>query len=169
MDADAPAEAGQHLHREGVVDLGGGCVVDRKGGDVGARQCSAGFRDVARREGGAARKILDEKTLEVVVVRRADGAAFRQQVDRGKSGICTGGFQRLRLQLVAVRLVEQFAQQRRKFRRQHARLQRFDHALDGERLLTLLFKTGQSGCQNVGRGFLEAAFTLAMEVDGCCV
>jgi hypothetical protein len=38
-----------------------------------------------------------------------------------------------------------------------------------KRLLTLLFKTGQSGCKNVGRGLAEAPLALAMEVDGRCV
>jgi hypothetical protein len=39
VDADAPADAGQRLQRpKRVVDLGGGGVVDRKGGDIGARQ-----------------------------------------------------------------------------------------------------------------------------------
>ena len=39
-------------------------------------------------------------------------------------------------------------------------------ALDGERLLTLLFKTGQSSCENVGRRLAEAALAFAMEIDG---
>ena len=65
--------------------------------------------------------------------------------------------------------VEQFAQQRRKFRRQHARLQRFDHALDGERLLDASFQDRPERLPECRQGFLEAAFTLAMEVDGCCV
>jgi hypothetical protein len=33
-------------------------------------------------------------------------------------------------------------------------------------LLTLLFKTGQSGLENVGRRLAEAPLALAMEVDG---
>jgi hypothetical protein len=40
-----------------------------------------------------------------------------------------------------------------------------DHALDGRRLLALLFQTGQRGLQDFGRRLAEAAAALAVEMD----
>jgi hypothetical protein len=112
------------------------------------------------------RKLLVQEAAVMQVVGRLDGAAFEQQLRGAQAGFGAGGFKGLGFRLVAIRRVEQRISQRADFRRQAERLQLADPAFHRERLLTLLFKTGQSSCENVGRRLAEAALAFAMEIDG---
>ena len=130
MYTDAPANARQRLQREGVVDLGRRRVVDRKGGDIGARQALGQCGKFDFRETGAGREILVEETLEVVVVCRADRAAAVEQVQRGDTQLAARGFERLGLETVAVGLAKQLVEQRLELGRQAESLQLANHAFD---------------------------------------
>ena len=165
VDADARADTGQLAHRQRVVDFGGLRVVDREGAHVGARQVVRQRRRLERRESRALGKLFVQEAPVVQVVGRLDGAALEQQLRRGQAGFAAGRFEGLGFRLVAVRRVEQGIGQRADFRRQAEGLQFADPALDRERLLTLLFKTGQRSCENVRRRLAEAALALAMEID----
>ena len=100
------------------------------------------------------------------VVSRLDGATFEEQLRGAQAGVGTGGFKSLGFGLVAIRCVEQRIGQRADFRRQAEFLQGFNPAFHRDCLLTLLFKTGQSSCENVGGRLAEAALAFAMEIDG---
>jgi hypothetical protein len=166
VDADARADAGQPDDRERVVDLGGGGVVDRKGGDIGARQIAGQFRRGERGKGRAFRELFMQEAAVVQVVGRPDRAALEQQLRRGQAGITTGGFEGLGFRLVAIGRIKQRVGQRGDFRRQTECLEFADPALDGERLLALLFQAGQRRREDVGRRLAEAALALAVEIDG---
>ena len=74
MDADAPVAVGQFFQRERVVDLGGAGIVDAEGVDRRQRQFGMLFhRDLG--EGGAAREILEQELVQVIVVRGRQRAA----------------------------------------------------------------------------------------------
>ena len=77
------------------------------------------------------------------MIGRLDGAALEEQLGRGKAGFATGCLKGLGLRLVAIGERKAATGQRANFRRQAEGLQ-LDPALDGERLLTLFFKSGQS-------------------------
>ena len=100
------------------------------------------------------------------IVGRLDRTALEQQLRRTQAGFCTGRLESLGFRLVAIRRIEQRIGQRADFRRQAECLEFVYPGFDGERLLTLFFKTGQSSCENVGRRLAEAALAFAMEIDG---
>jgi hypothetical protein len=105
------------------------------------------------------------KALQVIVVRRADGATLFEQVRRRQTGFAARRFECLGLAAVAVGLVEQLVENRQELGRQREGLEFSDHALDGQGLLALLFETGEGRLENFGRSLAEAALALAMEID----
>ena len=159
--------SGSGCDREGVVDLGGVGVVDREGAHVGDAAGRGGDRRCC--EGGkvrALREILEQEAAEVVIVRVRHGAAMLQQAQRGQAGLA-------RRRLPAPWFPAGCGRACRAVARssggelggQRAGLEFADHALDGQRLLALLFQAGQRGLQNVGRRLAEAALALAVEID----
>lgn len=98
-------------------------------------------------------------------MRRAKGAAALQQLRRRKASCGTGRFQRSGLAAVAVRLVEQLPDDRRKLGWQRAGLQFVGHAGNAQRLLALLFEAGEGGLENLARRPAKTALALAVEVD----
>ena len=101
----------------------------------------------------------------MVVVRRADGAAFFEQMRCREPALRTRGFQRLGLEAVAVGLVEQRAEHRGEFGRQLVRDQLADHALDGLRLQALLLEPGERRSENFGRRLAVTSAPLAVKID----
>ncbi len=168
VDADAQAAVRCHGQREGIVDFRGVGIVDGK--SLHRRQRQVGRIDCRRASGEtraapAVRKMLEEKASEVQLMAVGQGAAALQQAFRTLARGGAGSFQRLGFRPVAIRLVEQLGQLRRKFRRQAARLQFSGHALDGERLLTFLLLPGQRRLEDLRRGLAETPLALAVKVD----
>jgi hypothetical protein len=112
------------------------------------------------------REILEQKTLQVIVVSRADGTTLLQQMRRRQAAFAARRFQRLGFTAIAVGLVEQLAENRRELCRQREGLQFADHAFDAQYLLALLFETRKSGLENIGCCLAKAALAFAMEIDG---
>ena len=166
MNTDARADTGQFDDRQRIVDFGGAGVVDREGADIGTRQIARQRRRFERREGDALRKLLVQKALEMQMIGRLDGAAFEQQLRRRQTGFAAGRLESLGFRLVAVRRVEQGVGQRANFRRQPKFLEFGDPGIHRQRLLALLFQTGQRRRENLGRRLAEAAFAFAVKIDG---
>ena len=82
MDADADHAVVQLDDREGVVDFGGGDVVDRERGHGGRRQLGRRGRHRHVREAGAAREVLEQEFGQVQFLRRGDAAAGQHQLLR---------------------------------------------------------------------------------------
>ena len=80
VDANAHAARRARADRERIIDLGGGCVINAKGRDVRQRQIVHRQRNVLGGMSRAAREMFESKALEVVVIRRGDGAAALQKV-----------------------------------------------------------------------------------------
>ena len=163
MDADAPVAVRQFLDRERVVDLGGAGIVDAEGGDAGQRQFGMlVHRDLG--EAGAAREVLEQELVQVVIVRGRQCAAALQQVRRRQMRGGAGGFQRLDFDGVAVRLVQDHGQM----------VGEFGGQLEGAELLgiaglqfglqALLLDAGERRLQRIGRCGLVAAFALLVEM-----
>ena len=80
--------------REGVVDLGGGGIVDGEGADVGEGQIGGFGRRVDGREAGAVREVFEQETVEVQFVGRGQGRS-EQQAGRRLTVFGAGGFRAL--------------------------------------------------------------------------
>jgi hypothetical protein len=78
VDADAPAGVGGG-DREGVVDLGGGGVVDGEGAHRRQRQIGGLGGCLDRREAGAGREVFEQEAVEVQLVGGRQRAAVEQQ------------------------------------------------------------------------------------------
>src|SRR3989338_2603709 len=76
-----------------------------------------------------------------------------------------GRFQRLDLQRIAIRFVEQLGQFAGKFIRQFEARQLFGIARLQRQLLTLLFGAGQRGLEHIGRRGAIAALAFLVEID----
>ena len=72
----------QALHRQRVVDLGRGRIVDREGLARGQRQRLLDRRHLQRREGGALGEGLEQEAPPVELVRAVDRARGLQQIER---------------------------------------------------------------------------------------
>jgi hypothetical protein len=151
VDADLPAESGQRLHREGIVNFGRRRVVDRESAHVGSSQTSRRQRRCRGRKSGAMREVVDQEALQVIIVRRAESAAFLQQLRRRQAGFAARRFQRLGLAAVAVGLVEQLHDDR--CENSGGSVPAFSSPTMRTMLkcqLALLFEAGQSSLENVG-------------------
>jgi hypothetical protein len=137
--------------------------------DVGRRQVDRQQRRLDGREGCPARKLFEQEALQMIVVRRADGATAMQQVCHGEACLAARGLECLGLAAIAIRPVEQLPEQRRELGRQVERGQLGHHALDRQCLLTLLLETGKSGLENFRRRLAETPAALAVEIHRCCV
>ena len=69
MDADAQLPAGQRSDRERIVDFGGGDVIDAESLDLGERQILRNGGRIQIGERRAAREMLEQEAIQVVIVR----------------------------------------------------------------------------------------------------
>jgi len=164
MDTDAHPAAGDRLHRESVVDLGGADVIEAERGGGGARQVVAQRRQLVRRERGAAREKFVQEAIEMVVVAVGQqAAALEQPCDRPSAG-GAGLLERPGLGLVPVRGVEQLVLEGGDLRRAVA----FRQPLGPRRDLLLdalfLLRGGERKLERRLGGGLEAALAAPVEV-----
>jgi hypothetical protein len=148
-----------------VVDFGGRRVINRKGLDVGTWQALRELRRFGCREGSATRELFEQKALQVIVVRRADGTAFFKEVGGRQAGFAARRFQCLGFTPVPVGPVKQLAENWRELGRQRESRELTDHALDAQSLLALFFKTGEGRLENFGWSLAETSLALAVEID----
>jgi hypothetical protein len=82
VDTDLTVAVPELAHRERVVDLGCRVIVDREGAHVSKRQVGKRRQRSPCREVDPLGKGLRDKRVVVVVVRRRNRAAWREQRDR---------------------------------------------------------------------------------------
>ena len=163
MDADPPVAIGQPLDREGVVDFGRTGIVDAEGGDGGQRQFGMiGHGHFG--ETGAARKMLEQKFVQVVVVRGRQGAAAFQQVCGRQMGGGAGRFQRLDFERVAIRFVQQYRQLVAEFGGQAKAHQFVGKAHLQLGLQALFLCTGERGLERLRRRSLVAPLAFLVKM-----
>ena len=119
---------------------------------------------VDRRKLDAARKVLEEKAPEVIAVGRRQRAAALEQPRGRQAGSLARLLERLDLDAVAVRLVEQLRQQRQELRGQLEARERGGPFVDAQLLLALLLHRGERGLERVGRRGAVAALAAPIEV-----
>ena len=166
VDADPRTDTGQAGHRQRIVNFRRLGIVNREGAHIRTRQILGQLRRFQHREIRPFRKLLVEKATVMQVIGRFDRPALEEQLGGTEIDFGTGCFKRFGLALVAVRRIEQRIGQRTNFGWKTKLFQLADPAFNRDCLLTLLFKTGQSSCENVGRRLAEAALAFAMEIDG---
>ena len=157
---------GQRLHRESIVDLGGGHVVDREGGHLGQRQLGrhGGYRHAG--EAGALGEIFKEEFRQVQVFRRSNTADGQHQARRRRVQFRACRFQRLVFDGVLVRLEQQLQHHRLHRGGQAVLFQLFHIACLHQRLLLFLFDAGQGRLQRRFRRRLVAATAFLVEIHG---
>ena len=82
VDAEHHRATAQALYRQGVVDFGGGRIVDAEGLHRGKGQFLANGRRLERRQSMTLGEVLEEKAPPVELVGAADGAGLLQQIER---------------------------------------------------------------------------------------
>ena len=164
MHTDAPVAIGQLFHREGIVDLGGGRVVDAEGIRAGQRQFVP-LVQFDRRETGALGEMLEQEFLQMVILRGRQRAAAMQQMRGGQVRRGAGGFQRLDLDGVAIRFVEQIRKVCGEFGGQFEAGELLGVARLQRQLLSLLLGPGQRGLEHFRGSSAIAALSFLVEVD----
>ena len=112
MHADFVVPVRQLAHREGIVDFRRRRVVDRERADVGLRQIGHGRRRAVGRKRDPLGERLRQERVVVVVVRRGYGAARGEQRHRILLRRVARRGERLPLDRVLVRPVEQHVELR---------------------------------------------------------
>jgi hypothetical protein len=171
MDADAPATA-ERLHRERIVDLGGGGVVDREGchrrGLEHRQRRQQRIECVRARavhgESGASPEMIEQETPVMEIVRRGDRPAVLHQVGHAGPGRGACGLDRLPGDRLLLGRIEQ-----RRYHRPHGLGQLSGHQRSSPlRLLFSLalasFDAGQRGLQRFGGRALVHALAALVEV-----
>lgn len=102
MDADAQVAVGQGGNRQGVVDLGGGDVVDRIDLGVRQRQFAVDRRQFQLGKGQAPGKVHRQEAALVQRQGVRPGAQFQQQAVGALAEPGAGGVQRLPLLRILV-------------------------------------------------------------------
>jgi hypothetical protein len=153
--------------REGVVDLGGGGIVDRERRRRGQRQRLVRGPGIGQRrvEAGAARETARQEAFQVPGVGRGDRAARQQQPQRRRFQFVRGLLDRLVLGRIAVGAQQQPGAERADRLGQAAGHEVGD--VPGA-LLFLRLAAGhrrQRRLQHVGRRRAEASLGLAVEVQ----
>ena len=118
-----------------------------------------------RREAGALGEMLEQESLQMVIVRGRQRAAAMQQMRGGQMRRGAGGFQRLDFDRVAIRFVEQIWEMFGEFGGQFEACELFGVARLQRQLLALLLGPGQRGLEHIGRRGAIAAFALLVEID----
>ena len=163
MDADAPLARAQIDHAEGVVDLGGGRVVDAEGRCRGLRQGG----EVARRQFGAGTRRAEpgvDEALAMEIQRRSQGTTVQQQSRNALPALPGSRFEGLDLGQITVGLVQQVAPARLDRRRQATRQQLGDPGGALFLLAALALQPGLGSAQIVRGGRLVTALALLVEV-----
>ena len=100
----------QALHRQGIINLGGGGVVNRESLNRGQWQLVADGRCGQRRKAGAAREVLQQKAPPVELVGRINGAGSLQQLQHPELRGPRGFHHRFVLGRILVGLEQNFVQ-----------------------------------------------------------
>ncbi|MCY1360965.1 hypothetical protein D9M69_476150 [compost metagenome] len=169
MDADAQLAVGQLRHRQRIVDLGGGDVVDRERLDLGQRQVGGRLGHVGIGKGGALGEALGEELGLVQRTRAGDAANGHHQPHRRHAERGAGRIHGLVFQAVLVRLEQQLQHLVAERFRQRQRLELFFIFGLHQRLLALALERGQRGLELVLGRALVAATPLAAEVHRVAV
>ena len=150
VDAQHHGAGAQALHRQRIVDLGGGRVVDRKGARRRQRQLVLDRGRLEFRKARALGKVLQQEAFPVELVGRVDGAGPDQQVQRPQVGGARGLDHGLVLGCVLVGLEQDLVELVADGLRAHALAQFLDPGLDLQRDLLLFLDGGQRLRQDVG-------------------
>src|SRR5262249_61128081 len=84
MDTDARVAAGQPGHRKGVVDLGGGGIVDTEGIDLCEREIVRNLCELPGRKCRSPREMVEQEAVEMIVRGRRQRSATLGQPCRGE-------------------------------------------------------------------------------------
>ncbi|KAF1042753.1 MAG: hypothetical protein GAK34_02765 [Delftia tsuruhatensis] len=164
VDAHGDRARAQAAHRQRVIDLGGGRVIDGKRLDIGQRQLCRRLGRLQRRKLRALGEVVEEEALPVEFVGRFNGAGPVQQIQRcqarGAAGLDHGLVFCGVLVGAEQDLVELFAYGAGAFASAQLLGPGRDLGLD---LLFLLY-AGQRLLQDFGRRLLEAALAGAAKV-----
>ena len=165
VDADFVVAVGKLAHRERVVDLGGGCVVDRECARIAARQLAARAATCPTARTARPRgKASATKAPEVIVVRGRNRAARREKLHRIRLARFARRAERLPLERVLVRLVEQHRKTRAQ-RVGQAVLRKLAHpGRDLLALARLALDRGKGSLQRIGRRLAIAPLALLVEM-----
>ena len=169
MDAQRDAAAAQSLHRQRIVNLGGGGVVDGKRPDIGQRQLVLDLRRLQGRETRALGKVLKQKALPVKLVGRGNRPGALQQIERCQVRGARGFHHGLVFSAVFVGLEKNFVKLFAHRRRALALAQFTGPGADLRGQLLFLFDGVERQLQNLGRRLLEAALAGAPEIVRCVV
>ena len=110
MNANRDHATAQALHRQGIINLGGGGVIYRKGLHRRQRQLVTDGWGRQRCKTSAAWKVLQQKAPPVELVGRVDGTSALQQLQHAELGSPRGLHHRLVLGRVFVRLEQNLVQ-----------------------------------------------------------
>jgi hypothetical protein len=167
VHAHPQTTVGQALHRQAVVDLGGGGVVDREG--VGGRQRQRFRRLGHRRLGLEAASAGEVFALESRQVHRAgvgEQAQFEQQPPGRLAQVFTGAVEGTVLERLLVGLDQQARASGGDGGGQCSRAHLLDHLGDGGLLLPPALERSQGQPHRFGGRRAKPAAALAVEVDG---
>ena len=164
VHADANAAVAALDQRKGVVDLGGRGVVDAEGGRLRARQIGGSVGSGASSHPLPCGKVLEQEAADMVLRARRQRAAALEQLRRRELERRTRSLQRLRLDRVAIGLVQQPSAHRLEFRRQTAGRQLVDVALLLFGLRVLALDRGQRSLERLVGRRLVAALAAPIEI-----
>ena len=182
VNTDAPAATlalafcrrRQRRDGKGIVDFRGLRIINAEGthaGHLKRIQRQRRIRTARLRGLGiftkacALRKILEQKTIQMIVMQRSQRATMRQQLHRRQPADRAGILESLGFQTVAIRLVEQLAQHGPQLFRQPTSLQLGAHVFDGQCLLAFFLLPGQRGLQDLWRRLAKTPAPLAMKIN----
>ena len=162
MNTDLPVAVRKPGHRERVIDLGGGRIVDTECRHFDGFQC-AGIGGRQRPiEAGALGKVFEQEAAVVIVVAGWQRTAFFQQLRNRQPRLNGGLVQCLELDSVPVRPVQQFLQHRPELFRQFEPAKLLEVAGLLRRLFLLALDAGR--LQRIRRCGLVTAFALLVEM-----
>ena len=164
MDADAQVPAGQRGHRERIVDLGGGDVVDAERLDLRQRQVLRHGGAPQVRERRAARKMLEQEAVEVVIVRRRQRAAALEELRGRRLQLLARLLQRLPFDALLVRPVEQLRRRAARTPAAACPLQAAPRTRALLRLASLALDRRERRLERLRRRRLVAALALLVEI-----
>ena len=164
MNPDLQVSVGEAAHREGVVDLGRRSIVDRERAHRRERQIRHRRQVVYAGEIRPARKRVEQKAIEVVIVGGRNRAACGEQRQRVRARGFAGDSERARFECELVGLVEQHRQLFTKAGRQTVCLQLGCVRRHFLHFAALALDAGARRLQRLGGSSLVASLALLVEM-----
>ena len=164
VHAHAPVAVVQAGEREGVVDFGGGGIVNRKRLNAGIDQLAGGLRRGIGRKPPALGEVLHQETGQQIVRHRRNAAGGSHQTQGRLVGVAAGGVQGFPFQGVFVRAVQERHQLAAQRLGDVSGAQLGGPFVDLQLLLATFFLAGQRGLEGVFRRGFVVATALAVEI-----